>query len=113
MPNNTFEIKNGNNQILPNAQDANQYFIGDSAIMIAQRASGNVVDGQLTDMTSFSGTFPVKVEPELWREIHLTLCEDELKRSTVVCVTGEDGVGITTFLSQFARQHRDNCVSYF
>ena len=111
MPDNTFDIKGGSNQILPNAQNANQYFIGDSAIKITQQ--GNVVDGQLTDMTSFSGTFPEKVEPELWREIHLTLCEDELKKNTVVCLTGEEGVGTTTFLSQFARQHCDNCVSYF
>ena len=36
MPNNTFEIKNGNNQILPNANEANQYFIGDSAIRLAR-----------------------------------------------------------------------------
>lgn len=113
MPDNTIEIQNGNNQILPEAKEANQFFIGDSAIRITQQAKGNVVDGLLTDMTSFSGTFPEKVEPELWREIHLTLCEDEFKRNTVVCLTGEEGVGITTFLSQFARQHHDNCVSYF
>ena len=36
MPNNTFEIKNGNNQILPNANEANQYFIGDSAIRLVR-----------------------------------------------------------------------------
>ena len=113
MPDNTFDIKSGSNQILPNAQEGNQYFIGDSAIRIANHANGNPVDGQPTNMTSFSGTFPQKVEPELWREIHLTLCEDELKSNTVVCLTGEKGVGTTTFLSQFARQHRDNCVSYF
>lgn len=113
MPDNTIDIKGGNNQIVPNAQEASQYFIGDSAIKIAQQANGNVVDGQLTDMTSFSGTFPEKVESELWREIHLSLCEDKLKENAVLCLTGEEGVGTTTFLSQFARQHHDNCVSYF
>jgi hypothetical protein len=113
MPDSTFDVKGGSNQIVPNAQEANQFFIGDSAIMLAQQASDNIVDVNLTDMTCFSGTFPEKVEPELWREIHLTLCEDELKNNTVVCLIGEEGVGTTTFLSQFARQHRDNCVSYF
>lgn len=113
MPDNTIDIKGGNNQILPNAEKANQYFIGDSAIKLVRQNNGNMVDGQLTDMTYFSGTFPEKVDPELWREIHLTLCEGELKGKNVVCLTGEEGVGITTFLSQFARQHHDNCVSYF
>ena len=113
MPDNTIDIKGGNNQIVPNAQEASQYFFGDSAIRIAQQASGNVIDGQLTDMTSFSGTFPEKAEPELWREIHLSLCEEKLKDNAVLCLTGEEGVGTTTFLSQFARQHHDNCASYF
>lgn len=113
MSDNTFEIQNGSNQILPNANEANQYFIGDSAIEIAQRAKGKAIDAQLTDMTSFSNTFPEQVEDELWREIHLSLCEEKLRDNIVVCLTGEEGVGTTTFLSQFARQHRDNCVSYF
>lgn len=113
MSDNTFDIKGGSNQVLPAAQEANQFFIGDSAIKIAQQAKVNVVDGQLTDMTNFSGTFPEKMDPEIWREVHLTLCEDEFESNTVVCLTGEEGVGTTTFLSQFARQHGDNCVSYF
>lgn len=113
MSDNTIDVNGGSNQILPNAQDANQYFIGDSAIEIVQQARGKAVDAQLTDMTSFSGTFPEQVEDELWRDIHLSLCEEKLRDNTVVCLTGEEGVGTTTFLSQFARQHRDNCVSYF
>ena len=103
MADNTFDVKGGSNQILPNAKEGNQYFIGDSAIKIAQQAKSNALDGQLVDMTYFSGTFPEMVEHELWREIHLS----------VVCLTGEEGVGMTTFLSQFARKHGNNCVSYF
>lgn len=37
MPDNNFVINGGSNQILPNAQEANQYFIGDSAILAAQQ----------------------------------------------------------------------------
>lgn len=113
IPDNQIDIQGGSNQILPNAQEANQFFFGDSAIRIAQQAMGEVVDAQLTDMTSFSDTFPEQVEDELWREIHLSLCEEKLRDNIVVCLTGEEGVGTTTFLSQFARQHRNNCVSYF
>lgn len=114
MPDNTFDVKGGSNQILPNAQEGKQYFIGDSAIKQAmQHAKGEVLQAEILDMTSYSGTFPETVEHELLREVHLSLCEEKLKENTVVCVTGEEGVGMTTFLSQFARKHHDNCVSYF
>lgn len=114
MPEKTFDISGGNNQILPNATKAEQqFFIGDSAIRIAQQANAKSVDAKIIDMTSFSSTFPGQVEHELWREIFLSLCEEKLRDNTVVCLTGEEGVGTTTFLSQFARQHHDNCVSYF
>ena len=114
MPDSTFDVKGGSNQILPNAQEGKQYFIGDSAIKLAQQqASGEVLKAQLVDMTYFSGTFPEQVKHELWREIHLSLCEEKLRDNTVVCLTGEEGVGMTTFLSQFARKHGNNCVSYF
>lgn len=114
MADNTFDIKGGSNQILPNAHEGKQYFIGDSAIKLAQQqATGDALKGQIMDMTYFSGTFPEKVEHELWRDIHLSLCEEKLKDNTVVCLTGEEGVGMTTFLAQFARKHSNNCVSYF
>ena len=114
MADNSFDISGGSNQILPNAQESKQYFIGDSAIKQAmQHAKGEVLQAEILDMTSYSGTFPEKVEHELLREVHLSLCEEKLKENTVVCVTGEEGVGMTTFLSQFARKHHDNCVSYF
>lgn len=114
MPDNTFEVKGGSNQILPNAKEGKQYFIGDSAIKQAmQQGNGETLQAQLVDMTYFSNTSPEKVEHELWREIHLSLCEEKLRDNTVVCLTGEEGVGMTTFLSQFARKHGNNCVSYF
>ena len=113
MPDNTFDIKGGSNQILPNAQESCQFIVGDSAIRILQQAHGEAVDGTVIDMTSYSGTFPEQTEHELMREVFLSLCEDKLRKNNVVCLTGEEGVGTTTFLSQFARQHHDNCVSYF
>jgi len=38
MADNTFDVKGGSNQILPNAKEGNQYFIGDSAIKLARMA---------------------------------------------------------------------------
>lgn len=113
MPDNTINVNDGTNQILPNAQEGKQYFIGDSAIKLAQQEGKEVLNAQITDMTYFSGTFPEKVEHELSREVHLSLCEEKLRDNTVVCLTGEEGVGMTTFLSQFTRKHGNNCVSYF
>lgn len=114
MSDKTFDISGGNNQILPNATKAEQnFFIGDSAIRMVNQANAESVDAKIIDMTSYSSTFPEQVEHELWRDVFLSFCEDKLKDNTVVCLTGEEGVGTTTFLSQFARQHHDNCVSYF
>ena len=114
MPDNTFDIKGGSNQILPNASEAKQnIYIGDSAIKMAHQSEGDVITATVLDMTSYSGTFPEQAEHELMRDVFLSLCEDKLRENNVVCLTGEEGVGTTTFLSQFARQHRNNCVSYF
>jgi len=41
MPDNTFDIKGGSNQILPKAHEASQYFIGDSAIQSVWQSSVN------------------------------------------------------------------------
>ena len=114
MADNTIDISGGHNQVLPNASEAKQQiFIGDSAIKLANHSDGESCDAKILDMTSYSGTFPEQVEEELWRDVQLSLCEEKLEANTVVCVTGEEGVGMTTFLSQFARRHATNCVSYF
>ena len=44
----TFNIYGGNNQILPNAQEGNQFFIGDSAIKLAKQDAGqnNNINGE-------------------------------------------------------------------
>lgn len=48
MPDNTFDVKGGSNQILPNAQEGNQYFIGDSAIKLVQQDIDpqNIIKGE-------------------------------------------------------------------
>jgi hypothetical protein len=108
-------IEGGNNQILPNATTAIQYFIfGDKAqketLAKNENDSSNV---EVLDMWSFSG-FPPKMPPkEIDRTSDITLCEKRLQSDHILCLNGEYGVGLSTLLSQFARRHRTNCVSYF
>lgn len=116
MPNDsTNNISGGNNQILPNATHANQYFFfGDEAMKEAltkvQRESSK---GEVIDMWSFSGFPPKTPVKEILRNSDITLCENRLQTDHILCLNGEYGVGLSTLLSQFARHHRRNCVSYF
>lgn len=43
----------------------------------------------------------------------LELCEKRLANDNVFCLYGDEGIGVTTVLAQFARTHSQNCVSYF
>ena len=113
--NNSFsevKVEGGSYNPAANVVNHNHYY-GDSAIKIAQQTKGEDSGAQILDMTYFSGTFPEQAVDELWRDVQLSLCEEKLETNTVVCVTGEEGIGMTTFLSQFARRHSTNCVSYF
>lgn len=57
MPDNTFDVKGGSNQILPNATEAKQnIYIGDSAIKIALQKSGETIDNNIAEKDPTSGT---------------------------------------------------------
>ena len=57
MPDSTFDIKGGSNQILPNASEAKQnIYIGDSAIKIALQKFGEAVDNDIAEKDHTSGT---------------------------------------------------------
>jgi hypothetical protein len=57
MPDNTFDVKGGSNQILPNATEAKQnIYIGDSAIKIALQQSGGAVDNDIAEKNHTKGT---------------------------------------------------------
>ena len=67
MSDNTFDIKGGSNQILPNATEAKQnIYIGDSAIKIALEKSGGAVDNDIAEKDHTSGTpsESVKIEKD-------------------------------------------------
>lgn len=47
------------------------------------------------------------------RESYLDFLDSQLEERRVLCVEGEEGVGVTTALALFARRHGSNCASYF
>ena len=117
MRDQSFEINNGNVQILPTAKYSVQNFYGiDYAkhVLRSRNCSKEVVPaGVIADMYYYSETRPCTVANEINRTSELALCEKRLENDSILCLYGDDGVGVTTLLAQFAKQHGANCVSYF
>ena len=62
MPDNTINVNDGTNQILPNATESKQnIFIGDSAIKLALEKSGEAVDNDIAEKNHTSDT-PAEVD---------------------------------------------------
>ena len=70
-------------------------------------------DEDILDMYYLSFTKPRSVENEILRKAELDLCEKRLMQDNILCLYGDEGVGVTTLLAQFAKAHGSNCVSYF
>ena len=71
------------------------------------------VEATVLDMYSFSETRPKLREVMISREQYLDLFDSQLEENRVLCVAGDEGVGVTTTLALFARRHGDCCASYF
>ena len=71
------------------------------------------VEATVLDMYSFSETRPKLREVMISREQYLDLFDSQLEDNRVLCVAGDEGVGVTTTLALFARRHGDCCASYF
>lgn len=117
MDSNT-DIHGGNNQIVPNATHAIQN------IIVTQEAVNDVLtvlrqpvesgsQPQVYDMYYLSTTRPATVSNEIIRKQELRMCEERLVNDNILFLTGEEDIGLTTLLAQFARHHGKNCVSYF
>lgn len=69
---------------------------------------------ELVDTTSICSTFPERPDPEVSRENMITTLGGLLKSATeVIVVEGEEGIGKTTLLSQFARTHNHETFGAF
>lgn len=112
MTTETITINGGSNQVLPNATQAIQVFLGDEYI----NRKSDTADEQkveIMNMPYFSVTMPDEVKHEILRRNYLDYCEKNFEEYNVLCVNGENGVGVTTFLAQFVKNHPDDCASYF
>lgn len=107
-----YQIDGGNNQFVPNATTAIQVFVGDDFVRKAQE-NLSVHHAEVMDMCYFSVTMPDKIEHEIQRLNYLDFFDSCLKENSILCLTGEDGVGVTTLLAQFVKRHAANCVSFF
>lgn len=64
-------------------------------------------------MCSCSETFPEIPVNVTSREKYLTLIEEQFNDHKIICVEGQEGVGVSTLLAMFALRHSDDCVSFF
>lgn len=106
------DISGGSNQVLPNATHAIQVFVGDDYL----NRKTNTADEprvEIMNMPYFSVTMPDEVKHEIQRRNYLDYCEKSFDEYNILCVNGENGVGVTTFLAQFVKNHPDDCASYF
>lgn len=115
--NKSFDIENSSVQIAPNAQFTVQNFYGTDylkPVMLNKKCSEDEApEGTILDMYYYSDTKPCPVSNEIIRKAELALCEKRLENDNVLCLYGDDGVGVTTLLAQFAKLHGENCVSHF
>lgn len=70
-------------------------------------------EANLMDMFYRSETKPHIRERLISREQYLEFLEGQLEENRVLCVQGEEGVGVTTTLALFAKRHGNHCASYF
>ena len=67
----------------------------------------------LVNMYSLSETRPKVREEIISRDQLLDHFDDQFEEHKILCVSGEEGVGVTTTLALFAQRHGDECASYF
>lgn len=67
----------------------------------------------LLNMFALSETRPKLRENIISRDQYLDLYDSQLEDNRVLCVAGEEGVGVTTTLALFAKRHCDDCASFF
>ncbi|MCO6024573.1 ATP-binding protein [Prevotella cerevisiae] len=111
----TNNMSGGCNQILPNATKAIQnVFLQNGPSKIPMFTPDTPEDdNQVLNMYYYSYSKPDQPDHEILRQNYLDLYDERLREYRLMFICGEEGVGLTTSLRQFAQQHPENCVSYF
>ena len=111
------DIRNSAVKVLPNAQNAIQNINGFESLNNESQCKmcneERIQDSMVVDMYYYSDSRPNPVEHEIIRKGILELIENRLEDNNILCLYGDDGVGVTTLLSQFVQKHAKHCVSYF
>ncbi|PWU70437.1 ATP-binding protein [Gracilibacillus dipsosauri] len=69
---------------------------------------------EIDDLTFLSGTIPSKKDDEIERDFIIKNIEQTFNNSNnIIMIEGLGATGKTTLLSQFARKHKSNCISFF
>jgi ATP/maltotriose-dependent transcriptional regulator MalT len=69
---------------------------------------------EVVDLTTVCSTFPEKLEKEVPRDNMISTLLGQLKTNTgIIVVEGEEGLGKSTLLAQFARAHSQQTFSAF
>ena len=71
------------------------------------------LNAEIVNMFSLSETKPKGSHNSISRDSLLDLFDSQFEEEKVLCVTGVEGVGVTTTLSMFAQRHNNCCASYF
>lgn len=72
-----------------------------------------VLNSSILNMCNLNSTFPEIPHKVISRDSYLDLFEEQFQNTRVLCVDGNEGVGVTTTLALFALRHPYNCISYF
>lgn len=72
------------------------------------------MEAVIVDPTVISQTFPILEKPSVYRESQIDTIEKILKDNVdIVIVEGEEDIGKTTMLAQFANKNSNNSITYF
>jgi hypothetical protein len=86
----------------------------EDSLVVWPKPMSDIAGTQVVDLTSICSTFPEKPDCEIQRENMISTLLGQLKKNTeIIVVEGEEGVGKTTLLAQFARAHGSQTFSAF
>ena len=71
------------------------------------------MEAEFINMFTLSYTRPRLQDNMISREQYLDLFDDQFEDAKVLCVTGVEGVGVTSALALYAQRHCEDCASYF